>query len=377
MDQPCGQLCRPRRRGSWCRGRALLAEWAPNPFSFYVEYMGRFHRHYPDLHCPFANGIFSACTFNLGPRTCALGHRDFVNFALGWCPIIAFGDFDYKKGGHLILWDCKLIIEFPPGCTILIPSAAVFHSKIPIAPHEHRYSFTQYTASGLFRWVERGFKSEEDYFVSLSAEGRQEEKILGRQRAAAAADMFSTIAELRAMDSFHRFHRVPSHKIVLNFHRFHGILTQTLGLEVEAISSRDEKWTTLALICSRRLLFLTTTTTQLWRLPKIMAQDDRLETAENSSLMHITPSRTKLGRRKVLAQYRNKLVPEHFWHISPTYSFRNREELAEKSRIQMAHHRARLRQDPAALLKYQDRAREASTNYEAKIPLMEAEATAR
>ncbi|KAJ6488302.1 hypothetical protein C8R47DRAFT_978900 [Mycena vitilis] len=170
---------------------ALLAEWAPNPFSFYVEYMGRFHRHYPDLHCPFANGIFSACTFNLGPRTCALGHRDFVNFALGWCPIIAFGDFDYKKGGHLILWDCKLIIEFPPGCTILIPSATVFHSKIPIAPHEHRYSFTQYTAGGLFRWVERGFKSEEDYFASLSAEGRREEKILGRQRAAAAADMFS------------------------------------------------------------------------------------------------------------------------------------------------------------------------------------------
>ncbi|KAJ7605702.1 hypothetical protein DFH06DRAFT_1275570 [Mycena polygramma] len=179
---------------------ALLANWAPNLFSFYVDYMGRFHRHYPDLHRPFRNGIFSACTFNLGPRTCALGHRDFVNFALGWCPIVAFGDFDYKKGGHLILWDCKLIIEFPPGCTILIPSAAVFHSNIPIAPHEHRYSFTQYTAGGLFRWVEHGFKSEEDYFVSLSAEGRREEKILGRQRAAAAADMFSTIAELRAMD---------------------------------------------------------------------------------------------------------------------------------------------------------------------------------
>ncbi|KAJ6494101.1 hypothetical protein C8R47DRAFT_1213770 [Mycena vitilis] len=98
-----------------------------------------------------------------------------------------------------------------------------------------------------------------------------------------------------------------------------------------------------------------------------MAQDDRLETAENSSLMHIAPSHTKLGRRKALAQYRDK------------------EELAEKSRIQMAQyidpyferllrysvyfvhsHRARLRQDPAALLKYQDRAREASADYEAK-----------
>ncbi|KAJ6503183.1 hypothetical protein C8R47DRAFT_1210459 [Mycena vitilis] len=81
-----------------------------------------------------------------------------------------------------------------------------------------------------------------------------------------------------------------------------------------------------------------------------MAQDDRLETAGNSSLMNISPSCTKLARRKALAQYRDK----------------NKEELAQKSRIQMAHHRAQLRQDPAALLKYQERAREASRNYEAK-----------
>ncbi|KAJ6448676.1 hypothetical protein C8R47DRAFT_1204880 [Mycena vitilis] len=173
MESSRSQASVSEERQSHRRG----AEWAPNLFSFYVDYMGRFHRHYPDLHRPFANGIFSTCTFNLGPRTCALGHRNFVNFALGW-----------------------VAISFSGIATILIPSAAVFHSKSPIAPHEHRYSFTQYTAGGLFRWVEHGFKSEEDYFASLSAEGCREEKILGRQRAAAAADMFSTIAELRAMD---------------------------------------------------------------------------------------------------------------------------------------------------------------------------------
>ncbi|KAJ7670820.1 hypothetical protein DFH06DRAFT_1125106 [Mycena polygramma] len=76
----------------------------------------------------------------------------------------------------------------------------------------------------------------------------------------------------------------------------------------------------------------------------------RLETAESPGLMHISPSHTKLARRKALAQYREK----------------NKEELAEKSRIQMARHRARLREDPVALLKYQEHAREASANYEAK-----------
>ncbi|KAJ7348101.1 hypothetical protein DFH08DRAFT_960452 [Mycena albidolilacea] len=130
----------------------VFANWAPRLFDFYVIYMTLF------------------------PRTCALGHRDFANLAFGLCAITALGDFNYKMGGHLVLWDCKLVIEFPPGCTILIPSAAIYHSNIPIGHKEHRYSFTQYTAGGLFRWVEHDFKTEEDYFASLSAEQAEEEK---------------------------------------------------------------------------------------------------------------------------------------------------------------------------------------------------------
>ncbi|KAJ6449033.1 hypothetical protein C8R47DRAFT_926704, partial [Mycena vitilis] len=60
------------------------------------------------------------------------------------CAITALGTFDYTKGGHLILWDCKLILEFPPGTTTLIPSTAIFHFNIPISQGEHHYSFTQY-----------------------------------------------------------------------------------------------------------------------------------------------------------------------------------------------------------------------------------------
>ncbi|KAJ7816299.1 hypothetical protein B0H14DRAFT_3475463 [Mycena olivaceomarginata] len=176
----------------------VFANWAPRLFDFYVIYMTLLYAHYTHLHCPFKNGIFSACTFNLGPRTCALGHRDFVNLAFGLCTITALGDFDYKTGGHLVLWDCKLVIEFPPGCTILIPSAAIYHSNIPIGCKEHRYSFTQYTTGGLFCWVEQDFKTEEEYFASLSAEQVEEEKELGLARAEAGAGLYSTIDELRA-----------------------------------------------------------------------------------------------------------------------------------------------------------------------------------
>ncbi|KAJ6476647.1 hypothetical protein C8R47DRAFT_1187065 [Mycena vitilis] len=134
----------------------------------------------PHFRRPFLNSVFSACTFNLGPYTCTLGHR---------------------KGGHLILWDCKLILEFPPGTTILIPSAAIFHSNIPISKGEHHYSFTQYTAGGIFCCVDHRYQTEEEYWDSLSAADRKVERANGLERASQGVNMFSTLAELRAMAS--------------------------------------------------------------------------------------------------------------------------------------------------------------------------------
>ncbi|KAJ7199047.1 hypothetical protein GGX14DRAFT_373437 [Mycena pura] len=151
----------------------VFANWSPHLYEYYRINMMAFYRRNPTLKRPFINSIWSACTFNLGPQTCALGHRDFANLAFGWCAITALGNFDYTKGGHLILWDCRLIIEFPPGCTILIPSAAIFHSNIPIAEGERRYSFTQYTAGGIFRWVQHGFQTNKNYQRSLSKAGKR------------------------------------------------------------------------------------------------------------------------------------------------------------------------------------------------------------
>ncbi|KAJ7018317.1 hypothetical protein C8F04DRAFT_1199101 [Mycena alexandri] len=174
----------------------LFFNWSPRLFDYYVSHMRRLYKRYTHLRRPFLNSIWSACTFNLGPRTCCLGHRDFGNLAFGWCAVTALGHYDYTKGGHLILWDCKLIIEFPPGTTILIPSAAIFHSNIPIGVGERRYSFTQYTAGGLFRWIEHGFQSEEAFFSSLSAEERVKEQAEARARWESGASLFCTVAEL-------------------------------------------------------------------------------------------------------------------------------------------------------------------------------------
>lgn len=145
-----------------------MATWAPDLHTYYTQSLNALHQHHRSLKRIFKGSMFSSSTYNLGPETVCFKHRDFANLPFGWCGITAFGSFDPHKGGHLILWDLHLVIEFPPGSTVLIPSAVVAHSNVPISEGETRYSFTQYTAGQLFQWVANGFQTATSYKASLS-----------------------------------------------------------------------------------------------------------------------------------------------------------------------------------------------------------------
>ncbi|KAJ7732295.1 hypothetical protein B0H16DRAFT_1732856 [Mycena metata] len=110
----------------------VFVNWAPNLFDFYLTRTRLFYRSYTHLWRPFLNSIWTAWPPNLLP------------WPSGFCQLGLW------LGSHLILWDCKLILESPPSTTIRIPSAAVFHSNIGIGPNDRRYSFTQHTAGGIF-----------------------------------------------------------------------------------------------------------------------------------------------------------------------------------------------------------------------------------
>jgi hypothetical protein len=92
-----------------------------------------------------------------------------------------------------------LVIEFPPGSTILIPSGAIRHFNIAIGPDESRYSFTQYTAGGLFRWVDHGYQTETSYKKGWNKARKQEEEEVNKQRWLKGVSMFSTLEELKTM----------------------------------------------------------------------------------------------------------------------------------------------------------------------------------
>ncbi|KAG6819939.1 hypothetical protein H0H93_007263 [Arthromyces matolae] len=138
---------------------SCFASSAPKLYEFYCQELSKLFAKHPHLRHTFKNSVFPACTFNCGPTTCTQRHVDFNNLPFGLCAITALGDFNPKQGGHLILYGLKLIIEFPPGSTVLIPSGAIEHGNVPIALGESRLSFTQYAAGGLFRWVTYGFKT--------------------------------------------------------------------------------------------------------------------------------------------------------------------------------------------------------------------------
>ena len=64
----------------------------------------------------------------------------------------------------------KLVVRFPPGSVALVPSAMVKHSNTPIGPNEHRYSFAQFSAGGLFRFVDNGFQTDDQWKLKASPE---------------------------------------------------------------------------------------------------------------------------------------------------------------------------------------------------------------
>ncbi|KAJ7276989.1 hypothetical protein C8J57DRAFT_1061498 [Mycena rebaudengoi] len=149
---------------------AAFALWAPRLYKYYREYDAALHTRHPHLRRPFASSVFFCSCFNFGPNVWTFRHRDVLNLAFGWCAVQALGNFDHKKGGHLILWDLKLVVEFPAGALILLPSATIAHSNIPVQEGEERASFTQFSAGGIFRYIDNNFQTVEKLEESDPAE---------------------------------------------------------------------------------------------------------------------------------------------------------------------------------------------------------------
>ncbi|KDQ25054.1 hypothetical protein PLEOSDRAFT_1046943, partial [Pleurotus ostreatus PC15] len=176
-------------------GDSAFHLWVPKLYSHYRDCIERMYTALPHLRRNFRMSVFPCATFNFGPQVRTFKHRDTLNLANGWCSIIALGRFDHKRGGHIVLWDAKLVIEFPAGSTILIPSSAIMHSNVSVREGESRASFTQYAAGGIFRWVDNGCQRQAVFqqIDPVSYDQRMQERKDGWQKGLA---MYSSLNEL-------------------------------------------------------------------------------------------------------------------------------------------------------------------------------------
>lgn len=152
----------------------------------------------PELKRNFARTAFAATTLNLGQQSVSVDHVDIGNSPKTFCALTPLSNHDPARGGHLVLWDLGVMIQFPPGATILLPSALLRHSNTTIQQGETRYCFIQYFAGGLFRWVENGFCTNDDWDEKASEDDVEKRNELEAQSWQATLDTFLNISQLAA-----------------------------------------------------------------------------------------------------------------------------------------------------------------------------------
>ncbi|KAJ7832528.1 hypothetical protein B0H14DRAFT_3463313 [Mycena olivaceomarginata] len=193
-----GLLCNPDVTRMATFASAAFRAWAPRLYAHYLDHNSKLAKAFPHLRRPFPKSVFSCAAFNFGTNVWTFKHRDVCNLPFGWCAVQSLGNFDAQAGGHLVLWDLKLVVEFPAGALILLPSATIAHSNIPVQEGDERISFTQFTAGGLFRFVDAGLRTQ----AELAAEDPGEYERLRERRESRWAEglsLFSTVEELSSI----------------------------------------------------------------------------------------------------------------------------------------------------------------------------------
>lgn len=176
--------------------------FAPKMFDYAKNTLKKLFAHHPSLVPNFSNSIYPAITFNCGPTTSCLEHADHGNAANMLCAISSAGTYNPRTGGHMVIYPLKKFWQFPPGSTILIPSATVAHGNTPTHAGETRFSITQYCSGGLLRWVEYGFRSVKALLAQPGgAQAKRDIDGDPGSRWAWALSLFSTFDELLGVDS--------------------------------------------------------------------------------------------------------------------------------------------------------------------------------
>ncbi|KAJ3575947.1 hypothetical protein NP233_g763 [Leucocoprinus birnbaumii] len=184
----------------------LVCMWSPPMYQRFRDCLGKLLKHKSlgkKLKSIAPADVYPRVAVNFGPKAWTNRHRDPKDYALAWCIVQSFGRFNPKLGGHVVLDDLRLFIEFPAGSCILLPSATLLHGNLPVRVNqgETRASITQYFPGGLLRYVDHGFKLQST--IKHASRKIQEEAARVRHELwkKDRSDMFMTVRELVQISS--------------------------------------------------------------------------------------------------------------------------------------------------------------------------------
>ena len=160
---------------------ALLKFWAPKIYQYYLDLARDLKENDPTLREIETEHAFHAMSFNFGPQATTCEHTDHQNYAGGYCVVTSLGTYDASQGGHLFLRELGLVVEFPVGASVLLPSALIAHGNTRIGSGEYRASITSYTAGGNVRWRDQKYKTQgamskaelDEYNAALTSNWRE------------------------------------------------------------------------------------------------------------------------------------------------------------------------------------------------------------
>ncbi|KAF7294447.1 hypothetical protein MKEN_01437200 [Mycena kentingensis (nom. inval.)] len=116
--------------------------------------------------------------------------------------VTVVGNWDPRRGGHLMLHDDGTMMPLRPGATFVVPAGTKRYGFVPVGEGEHQYMVCQFFHGSVLRWMEKGGMSDPrlDKFIQREVPAalrkwKAYEKIQARRRVLAKR-IFSTISDV-------------------------------------------------------------------------------------------------------------------------------------------------------------------------------------
>lgn len=111
----------------------------------------------------FRNSVFTTCeiSYNDAPRV-AWSRKNFDSVFFGMEAFTVCGSWDPSRG-VCVFWEDEGIISLHHGTTVIFPAGTKRWSFGALKAHEHMYVFHQFFHAGVWRWLEKGGRSDAEF----------------------------------------------------------------------------------------------------------------------------------------------------------------------------------------------------------------------